>query len=141
MRLLLTLALLPCPLADYFNLLSIGQFVPQLTLGDGLCNGTGAPLFDCAPCDPNPETSKQWYMQAQYYWSGHDPNDSAAGSPQLLNRRSRRAAESDDNKCHVIAGDLIPVDPGDVVTTSFVSRRDIAGIWVALFSRCQRYRC
>ena len=22
-----------------------------------------------------------------------------------------------------------------------VSRKDIAGIWVALFSRCQRYRC
>ena len=62
----------------YFNLMSLGQFVPQLTLGNGLCNGTGAPGFTCTGCNPNPKTSTQWYMQAQYFWQGHDPIDSTA---------------------------------------------------------------
>ena len=29
----------------------------------------------------------------------------------------------------------------DGVTNAFVSRHDIAGIWAACFSRCQRHRC
>ena len=47
------------------------------------------------------------------------------------------------------AGDLLVWDRltphGSSINTSdeprMVSRHDIAGIWVAFFSRCQRYRC
>ena len=88
----------------YFNLLASGQFVPQLTLGDGLCNGTGPPGFTCSNCDPNPKTSKQWYMQAQYFWEGHDPDGTGHTKTQgqCLNKRSGGRGAAD--KCHVIAG-------------------------------------
>jgi hypothetical protein len=124
---------LAVPLAD-FNLLARGQFVPQLTLGDGLCNGTGPPRFDCAPCDPNPKTSKQWYMQAQYFWEGHDPGgtSSTLASPHLGRRGARRHHPSSGGGCHVIAGPLIPVHPGEVITTSFHIDKD--RIWHASIS-------
>jgi hypothetical protein len=116
----------------YFNLLTKGQFVPQLTLGDGLCNGTGPPAFTCSDCDPNPKTSKQWYMQAQYFWEGHDPDGVGAGrrttQRQCLNRRGGGGAE----RCHVIAGPLIPVEPGQLITTSFAI--DAAATWHASIS-------
>mmetsp|Transcript_26305 Transcript_26305/g.43656 ORF Transcript_26305/g.43656 Transcript_26305/m.43656 type:complete len:332 (+) Transcript_26305:50-1045(+) len=101
----------------YFNLLSKGQFVPQLILGNGLCNGTGPPHYTCSSCDPSPATSVQWYMQAQYFWTGHDP-DSMQQHRCPLNRRSR-SFEQTAGTCHVIAGPLIPVHPGELVTTTF----------------------
>lgn len=105
----------------YFNLLSKGQFVPQLTLGDGLCNGTGAPNFNCAPCSPNPKTRKQWYMQAQYFWEGHDPGRDL--NMPRVGRRGRQVSDGvklrDTGMCHVIAGPLIPVEPGQHIKTVF----------------------
>ena len=117
----------------YFNLLSKGQFVPQLTLGDGLCNGTGAPLYDCAPCTPNPKTSKQWYMQAQYFWEGHDPSGGPdLATPRFLGLRGRGAhvaAAATASMCHVIAGPLIPIEPGEMITTTFSMDED--SVWHA----------
>ena len=107
--------------------LARGQFVPQLTLGDGLCNGTGAPLYDCAPCDPNPKTSKQWYMQAQYFWEGHDPSELDVTTPRFLGRRG-----ADADMCHVIAGPLIPIEPGQMITTKFSMDED--AVWHASIS-------
>jgi hypothetical protein len=117
--------------------LSQGQFVPQLTLGDGLCNGTGSPLYNCAPCDPNPKTHKQWYMQAQYFWEGHDPSSSPfeldITTPRFLGLRGRRAgAHADVNMCHVIAGPLIPIEPGQMITTEF--SMDEESVWHASIS-------
>ena len=107
--------------------LARGQFVPQLTLGNGLCNGTGAPLYDCAPCDPNPKTSKQWYMQAQYFWEGHDPSELDVTTPRFLGRRG-----ADADMCHVIAGPLIPIEPGQMITTKFSMDED--AVWHASIS-------
>ena len=59
-------------------------------------------------------------MQAQYFWIGHDPTD-ITDQRHWLNRRGNSAATAeerlderlgDSDKCHVIAGDLIPVNPG-----------------------------
>jgi hypothetical protein len=116
----------------YFNLLSKGQFVPQLTLGNGLCNGTGAPNYACSSCHPSPTDSVQWYMQAQYFWTGHDPDSAdTTGARQrcFLNRRSRRFEEGSGAACHVIAGPLVPVNPGELVTTTFTI--DEAHVWHA----------
>ncbi len=116
----------------YFNLLSKGQFVPQLTLGNGLCNGTGPPTFACTSCDPSPADAVQWYMQAQYFWTGHDPDPGGAGGHRcFLHRRSRRfkQREASADGCHVIAGPLIPVNPGELVTTRFTI--DEAAVWHA----------
>jgi hypothetical protein len=104
----------------YFNLLSKGQFVPQLTLGNGLCNGTGPPAYACTACDPDPGQSVQWYMQAQYFWTGHDPGGAQQQERCFLNRRGRRSQQQGSaDACHVVAGPLIPVDPGELVTTTF----------------------
>ena len=35
----------------------------------------------------------------------------------------------------------VPMREGERFRVEFVSGHDIAGIWVAFFSRCQRYRC
>ena len=35
----------------------------------------------------------------------------------------------------------LSLDAGQVATVITVSRHDIAAIWLAFFSRCQRYRC
>eukprot|EP00966_Prymnesium_polylepis_P058957 1366405-Prymnesium_polylepis.1 len=115
----------------YFNLLSKGQFVPQLTLGNGLCNGTGPPSYSCSSCDPNPKDSVQWYMQAQYFWTGHDPDRGDSEQRCFLNRRSRHSGQREGfaDACHVIAGPLVPVNPGELVTTTFTI--DDAAVWHA----------
>ena len=38
-------------------------------------------------------------------------------------------------------GKVVPVNPPELVVLADVSGHDIAGIWVAFFSRCQRCRC
>jgi len=85
----------------YYNLVlptgSIGkynQFVPQLTLGQSFCNGTGPPEYLPTACELDPLHS--WYIQAQYFFQ-LKCNDHA----------------------NVVAGEMIPVSKGDLVTTSF----------------------
>jgi len=119
----------------YFNLLpKTGQFVPQLTLGNGLCNGTGPDKADatkgyrCSGCSPDPARSKQWYMQAQYFWGGyHQPNQQ---QPQWLGKRARTSEAPAE--CHVVAGDLLPVNPGEEITTTFT--QDAKHVWHASIS-------
>ena len=46
----------------YFNLLAQGQFVPQLTLGQGgLCGSSGPPNYTCS-WDCHENNVKQWYL-------------------------------------------------------------------------------
>ena len=81
-------------------------------------------------------------MQAQYFWEGHDPSSPAVDAatterditvPRFLGLRGRRAAaHANANMCHVIAGPLIPIEPGETVTTQFTMDED--SVWHASIS-------
>lgn len=71
-------------------------------------------------------------MQAQYFWEGHDPSSSPLelDTPRFLGLRGRHAAaRADANMCHVIAGPLIPIEPGQIITTTFSMDED--SVWHA----------
>ena len=73
-------------------------------------------------------------MKAQYYWSGHDPSGPDGGGSPDLNRRGAGSGAASGrragfDKCHVVAGDLIPAHPGDEITTTF--EIDAASVWHA----------
>eukprot|EP01079_Euglenida_sp_SAG-EU17-18_P009853 gene9853-1776_t len=117
----------------YFNVISAGQFVPQLTLG----NGSPCPGYICASLPHHalelqcmgsamalapqvttavdatrllPTLSNGSYMQSQYYFN----KPPAVGAQAAPTKRHGM-----DGGCFVVAGDLIPVNPGDDITTSF----------------------
>lgn len=73
-------------------------------------------------------------MQAQYFWEGHDPSGSDEHNTPRLNtlRSGRQDQSAKADMCHVIAGPLIPVEPGQLITTSF--HIDAAMIWHASIS-------
>ena len=81
-------------------------------------------------------------MQAQYFWEGHDPSSPAVHAattehditvPRFLGLRGKRAAaHANANMCHVIAGPLIPIEPGEIVTTRFTMDED--SVWHASIS-------
>lgn len=70
------------------------QFVPQLMLGNSFANGTGPPEYYPAPSALNPLRS--WYVQAQYFFK----------------LRCQYEARG-------VFGEMVPVTPGDTVTTRF----------------------
>jgi hypothetical protein len=65
-------------------------------MGDSFCNGTGPPEYLPAPSSLNP--LKSWYIQAQYFFA---------------------LKCNDGGNVNVHFGEMVPVNEGDTITTSF----------------------
>jgi len=99
---------------DYFNIFwranpvggLMNQFVPQLMLGNALANSTNFPHYD-----PIWIELDQWHIGAQYFMGLCVPNASFPDGFDC-NRDQPFVAKA-------ATGDLIKVNPGEVVETSF----------------------